>query len=272
MNSTQVETISKIVWFLLEPSNALMLLAIAGLVLSARPRWGRFGSWLVAGVVAVIAVAGWLPLGSLALRPLEQRFPAFVDDGKPVHGIIVLGGGVTPDVTQARGQIATNEAGERLTAMADLARRYPEARVVFSGGTGNFGGMGIAEADALEQVVSQLLPNRTVTYERMSRNTRENALLTRMIVRQRAGERWLLVTSAWHMPRAYAQFKSLGWRVTPYPVDFRTSMTGDDWKLSGSIAQGLRRVDIAAKEWIGLLAARLGGSTSSLLPGPDDAP
>ncbi len=261
-------TLSKLAWFVLEPSNALALLAVAGLALSMTGRFGRIGSWMVVAAVAGLVIAGFSPLGNLLIRPLEERFPAFVDDGRPVDGIVVLGGGLTSAVTAARGQPALNEAGDRLLAMADLARRYPAARLVYAGGAGELVAAGPSESDALQQVIGQLLPGRAIQYERMSRNTFENARLAHLMLRPQPGERWLLVTSAWHMPRAIGLFRNAGWQPVAYPVDYRTAGQSRDLVGNGTLSRGLGRVDTATKEWVGLVYARLAGQSADLFPAP----
>lgn len=257
---------SKIVWLLIEPSMALTLLAILGALL-CWTRWLRLGRAIAFSSAFLLLAAGFMPLGNLLLRPLEERFPAFGDDGGPVAGVIVLGGALTSEVSEARGQFSVNEAAERLTAMAALARRYPQAKIVFSGGSGDLAGIIPSEADSLRKVIEELMPAGRVTYERASRNTFENAVMSRMIVQPKPGERWLLVTSAWHMPRSVGLFRRAGWTITPYPVDYRTTGRGDDWRPTGSVSAGLRRTDLAVKEWIGLTFAWITGQSAELWPG-----
>jgi uncharacterized SAM-binding protein YcdF (DUF218 family) len=106
--------------------------------------------------------------------------------------------------------------------------------------------------------------------ESRSRTTRENALFSRRLVEPHEGERWLLVTSAWHMPRSVGCFRQAGFPVVPYPVDYRTRGPQDRWRTFSSLSEGLRRLDLATKEWIGLLGYRLAGYTDALFPGPPD--
>ena len=260
-------TLSKLVWLVLEPSNLLAFAILAGVLLTAT-RWRRGGlSLALAGCMGLL-IAGFSPLGNLLLRPLEAAFAPFVDDGQPVKGIIVLGGSMDGEVTMARGQMALNEAGERITALVGLARRYPEARIVFSGGSSNMTGAPVSESDALEKVLADLLPDRVPTYERFSRNTRENATLTFRMLRPKPDERWLLVTSAWHMPRSVALFRKAGWSVTPYPVDYRTTGGKDDYRPLFTVGAGLKRLDVAANCWIGLVVAYLSGQSDALWPAP----
>ncbi len=263
-------TASKLIWFLLEPSNSLVLLVILGGAL-CWTRFARVGRKLTVFSGISLFLVGILPIGTFLLAPLENRFPAFVDDGKPVHGVVVLGGALMSGVALARGTIEFNEAGERILALVTLARRYPDARIVFTGGAGDITGNAASEADVLEKLLpeffAETLEKSRILYERMSRNTQENASLARVLVNPHSDERWLLVTSAWHMPRSVGLFRKAGWNVTPYPVDFRTAGNGDDWRPFASVARGLLRLDLATKEWAGLVFARISGRSSALFPG-----
>ncbi len=264
--SGAVFTLSKLVWLLLEPSNVLVFLCLGGVMLTAT-RFHRAGRWLAMVSLAGIMFAGFSPFGTWLMRGLEAGYPPLRDEGR-VDGIVVLGGALVPDVSFARGQFSINEAGERLTALAGLARRHPEARIVFTGGSGDLTGAGVPEADVVEAMIGDLLPGRAIVYERASRNTRENALFSHRLAAPQAGQRWLLVTSAWHMPRALGLFRKVGWAVTPFPVDYRSTGDGADWRFNRSISLGLRRTDVAAKEWAGLLFALLSGQSDDFRPAP----
>ena len=204
------------------------------------------------------------------MLPLESRFAPFPEDGAVPSGIIVLGGGIESGLSEARGQVIVNDAGERPIYLADLARRFPGARLVFSGGSGFVGG-GIAEADIVSRQADTLgLPRARLILENRSRNTRENALFSAELTHPKPGERWLLVTSAWHMPRAIGCFRQAGFSVTAFPVDYRTRGWGDLFRFNGFASDGLLQLDLAVKEWIGLVVYRLAGYSPDLLPGPDE--
>jgi uncharacterized SAM-binding protein YcdF (DUF218 family) len=259
---------SKVGWFLATPSNLLPLLILVGLAL-VRLKRPRLGWRIATSASLLLIVIGLSPVSNWLVLPLEARFPSFRDDGKPVTGVIVLGGTVQAEETLAREQLTLNEAGERLIALADLGRRYPEARLVFSGGGGTLIEEQAAEAAGLERFLGTLgLPAQRVLFEDRSRTTSENAVLTRALVEPKAGERWLLVTSAAHMPRAVGCFRQAGFPVTAYPVDYRTRDTSDLLRPFGAVTEGLRRLEPALKEWIGLLAYRLAGHTDALFPAP----
>jgi len=258
---------SKLLWMVMVPSTFLVLLAVVGLLLLRR--WRRLGTALITlGVVGLLAF-GLGPFGRMLTAALENRFPVFVDDGRPVDGIIVLGGAELPEITAARGQPAFQESAERMFALADLSRRYPQARLVFTGGSGNLLGSTMREADVVRMALPQIgVDPARVTFETQSRNTEENARLSRQLVEPGPGERWLLVTSAMHMPRAMGSFRAAGFPVTAYPVDFRTTGRGDPWRLFDSVAQGLDFFDGAVRQWVGLAAYYWSGRSSALFPAP----
>jgi uncharacterized SAM-binding protein YcdF (DUF218 family) len=262
--------LAKIGWFVATPSNALPLLILAGVALVLL-KHRRSGLGIALAATAGILIGGLAPVANALILPLEERFPPFRDDGRPVDGIILLGGSVEPDEAADRGQFAANDSAERIMSTITLARRYPQARIVISGGSGTlFGRRAEAPLIAVYLTGFGLAAERLVVEDR-SRTTAENAAFTRSLVEPKPGERWLLVTSAWHMPRAVGVFGKVGFPVTPYPVDFRTGGRGDLLRPFGSVSVGLKRLDLAMKEWVGLVAYRLSGRTSELFPGPSSA-
>jgi uncharacterized SAM-binding protein YcdF (DUF218 family) len=171
--------------------------------------------------------------------------------------------------TLAHGPMALNDAGERVVAMADLARRFPQARVIFTGGAGIYSRAPKPEAEVLRDQLGTLgLATDRVLIESLSVNTWENAVLSKPLAQPRPGETWLLVTSAWHMPRSVGIFRKTGWEVTAYPVDFRTAGWQDQTRGFASVSDGLRRTEVAMREWIGLLVYRLTGKSDALFPAP----
>jgi uncharacterized SAM-binding protein YcdF (DUF218 family) len=259
--------LSKIFGFVALPSNLMMLVGLIGAALLFTRR-KRLGQGMMIASLLMLAIAGWSPLGNWLMAPLEDRFSAGRGAGAQdsVNGIIILGGAISPEVSGARGSVALNEAAERMTAAADLARRHPAARIVFSGGSGQLFG-GAAEADFVLPLFESFgIGRERITLEGRSRNTAENARFTKELVQPKAGERWLLVTSAYHMPRSIGVFRNEGFAVDAYPVDWRTPGPADTVRPFGAMSAGLGRTDAALHEWLGLLAYRLTGRTAKLLP------
>ena len=257
--------LSKIAGFFVVPSNFIILVGIGGVLLL----WTRFagtGRRLMITSVVLLAIAGLSPLGNILIF-LWNNVPGLTLGGAP-DGIVVLGGAVTADIAAARNDVALNEAAERMTATVELARRYPNARIIFSGGDGSlvYGGN---ESDGALRLFERLgLPSGRVELEDQSRNTFENVLFSKRIAAPKPGERWLLVTSAYHVPRAMGMFRMADFPVEPYPVDWRTRGVEDTWRPFPSLAEGLRRTDTAVREWAGLVIYWLSGRSSELFPGP----
>jgi uncharacterized SAM-binding protein YcdF (DUF218 family) len=259
---------AKVLGFFAIPSNIVILIGIVG-ALMLRTRYARAGWRLVIASLVLLAVFGLSPAGNALIVPLEQRFPAWDHGRGPPNGIVVLGGAITPDVSHARNDVALNEAAERLTAVADLARRYPEARIIFSGGAAALLFDARPEAEFALRLFESfgIAPGRVIAEDK-SRNTVENALFSKALAQPKLGERWLLVTSAFHMPRSVGVFRRAGFPIEPHPVDWRTRGTSDALRPFPTLGEGLRRTDIAVREWVGLAVYWLTGRSSELFPGP----
>jgi uncharacterized SAM-binding protein YcdF (DUF218 family) len=245
--------ISKTVGALLIPSNFLIAIGFVGLILICSRRQSLGRKLLVVCVAGFLAF-GFSPTGNLLLVPLETRFPAWKPTSGAPDGIVVLGGGV-----------------DRVIAAAKLARWYPKARVVYSGGNSNLIRTEDTESDVAESTFVDLgLSRDRLFFDRRSRNTLENAEFSKAIATPRTGERWLLVTSAYHMPRSVGIFRKAGFPVEPYPVD---DFKKRDWPelltLHSTFLERVGTTDIAAREWMGLIAYRLAGRTNELFPSPE---
>ena len=259
--------VAKLASLLTRPGSLLVLSLVLGLLL-VLSRWRRLGRILVALCAAGLGLLTLLPIGGWLLLPLENRFAPPQPLPQEVHGIIVLGGSTSPGLTQRRGQPVLNDNSERLFAFADLARRYPRAHLVFSGGYGTLRPGQLREADVARQVLSSLgLEADTIDFERRSRNTFESARNLAQEINPQGGEVWLLITSARHMPRAVGSFRQAGWQLTPYPVDYRTSGSFG-FSLGLRLRSNLDATAYALHEWFGLLAYRLLERTPSLFPAP----
>ncbi|MGA7457445.1 MAG: YdcF family protein [Methyloceanibacter sp.] len=265
--------IAKGLWFLLQPSTLIALLIGYGAIL-IWTGWARWGRRFVTIGAILLLVAGLSPLGNALILPLEDRFPrANLDDPPPPTGFIILGGAEDRLVGEARGAPTLNEAGERMVEAAMLARRFPEAKIAFSGGDAGILYTSGSEAEGAQTLLTALgVPQDRLILEAKSRDTYENAAYLKQEF-ARAGElgpgkRWLLITSAYHMPRAMGAFRQAGFNVEPWPLDYRTRGKADLTRPFDKVSEGLRRVDVASREWVGLLAYWLTGRSDALFPGP----
>ena len=240
--------LSKAFWLLAAPTNALVLIgAIAGL-------WAVLGGSTYAAWVAVAAACGlvigaFTPIGLALTVPLENRFPfSGLDLQVPPDGIIMLAG-------------ITDEA---IDVASRLSQQYPKARLVFTG----FGSPNTRLNKRFADLGGD--PARISMVEPKSRTTFEDALYSAALLKPKSDERWLLITTAVHMPRSVGSFRVAGFQVEPYPVDSFTGGPSGPFLFDiGSSA--LFQFDRAVKEWIGLIAYRLMGKTDVLFPGPKPA-
>src|SRR5215469_16366114 len=183
---------------------------------------GLLGALLLVSI-ALLLICAFSPLGNLLLYPLESRFPPWNASAGTPDGIIVLGGPIDPDVSAAHGMPVIRSAADRILAGAALARKYPNARIILTGGSANLIFKGAREADYTAMVFDSLgIEKSRLIVERNARNTFENAEFSKALAAPKPGERWLLVTSAAHMPRSMGLFRKIGFAVEPYLVDWRT--------------------------------------------------
>ncbi len=219
--------------------------------------------------VPVLIIGGISPLGDLLIAPLENRFPRADLSGGDITGMIVLGGAEDGRAGPTRELAGLNEAAERFTEAVALARRLPGARVVFSGGSAAVFADEPPEAETAARLFAALgIAKDRITLESASRDTYENAMFTARLIKPAAGQRWLLVTSAWHMPRAMGCFRQAGVAVEAWPVDYRTAPHFQPLRFHTALTEGWRRIDFIAREYVGLVAYYLSGRTSALFPGP----
>jgi uncharacterized SAM-binding protein YcdF (DUF218 family) len=258
---------SRLFDLIVNPSTLLLLLCAAGLLLTLRRMhvWGH--RLLIAGIAGYVAFAV-LPLGTWLLRPLENRFPPPNPMPEQVDGIISLGGAINLDLSADRSAPQLTDAAGRMTAFVALARHYPNARLVFAGGSGKLAFGPITEAEVARTFYQQLgIDPRRIVFENRSRNTHENALFARDLVHPHPGEHWLLVTTAADLPRAVGSFRGVGWRVVAVPADYHSPRHSGGW--TPGLLNGLRDADWAVHEWIGLAYYRMRGWTPAFFPGPD---
>lgn len=233
----------------------LILVLVAVVVWRRKPRLARGSAFLGA---LVLALTGWLPLSDAALRPLEDLYAVPTGDLSKYAGVVVLGGAIRAEDGRGHGQLALGESGERVVEALRLLHKYPAFRLVFTGGDASVAADGVAEADQARAFFASMgIGGGRALFERQSRNTRENATMTRELLGGDAQKPWLLVTSASHMRRALETFRNAGVNVTPYPVDFQ-SRASDDWS-DYSINRGAEAWRTWAREVVGYAVYKAAG-------------
>ena len=258
--------VSKIFWMVLSPVTVLLIAALIG-AWQSTGRFRRTARAVALAAILMLIGAAMTPLGLILVSPLEDRFPQPPPELPPPYGIIVLGGAISGPISEARGQ-ATGEEEERVVQAAILAKRYPQAKIVFTGASGTLFDVEATEAREAKKLLVELgVDPARIMLEVKSRNTAENARFTAALVHPEPSQPWLIVTSAWHMPRAMGVFRKVGFDAIANPVAYRTPQ---QWQPDPS--RDLRVFEIAVHEWIGLAAYWATGRTDQLFPapGPED--
>lgn len=261
-------SISKLFWLFFQPLTIIFVFLLLALVLI----WTGFKklglTTLVIGAI-VLFVSGYTTLGSVLLVPLEDRFPKQTELPKRVDGIVVLGGYMNGDINAGRPGFELNSAADRIFETMRLARLYPDAKIVVSGGDGAFFEESAPEADSTRTMLADLgFSGERFIFENKSRNTVENAEFSKVLAQPKPGETWLLVTSAYHMPRSIGCFRKAGFEVVAWPVDYKTPAKESFSLYLESPNEALSRFSVAMREWVGLTAYWLTGKTDMLLPQP----
>lgn len=259
---------SKIFWLFFSPDILLVLLFVICLFLF----------WIKATKKALIllhiliifcVITTFFPVGKWMLVPLETQFSTPDPMPETIDGVIVLAGAENLELSKEWSAAQLGDACERYIAFIDLMNRYPDSKHVFTGGIGSLSERQMDSADVAKLVFKELHIDTThIVFENKARNTYENAVLTKKIISPRPGEKWILITSASHMPRSVGIFQKIGWPVIPYPVDYRTHKTRP-FQYSVNFSNNLSYLNGAFREWIGLTAYYLTGKTESFLPKAD---
>ncbi len=257
---------SKVIWAIISPDGLIVLLGVAAW-LTLVFGWQKFSRRLLSLCALLLLVIGFLPVGEWLIAPLENRFAANAALPAQADGIIVLGGAIAPYHSAAWGQPELGSGADRIANFLYLANLYPSAQLVFTGGSGSVTQQEFKETEAARILFDQLgMADRAIIYESESRNTVENAENSKALLTPGPEEEWVLITSAFHMPRAIGVFCQQDWVVTPYPVD-HYSKKGDLLRIEFSFSGNLGQLVSAMREWVGLITYRVTGKTSQLLPG-----
>ncbi len=264
--------LSKIFWIFVAPTNFLVLLGLAG-ILFLFTRMQRTAKTFVSISLVGLFLAAFSPVGEWVLGPLENRFPQITElDRASFDGIIVLGGATNIHISQLRNEPTVGSAAERIFKLIELARLFPEKTIAFTGGGGlgqDANGPATREADVIKTLLERAgLPTGDIIFERDSLNTWQNAEYLQTLLEPDPGSRWLLITSAFHMPRAVGAFRQTGYTVIAYPVDFRLGSFAASFAAGTTGASRMAMLDQAAREWIGMTVYWLTGRSEVFFPGP----
>lgn len=254
--------LSKILSFFLVPINflfALTLLWWLSGVAFKRPSLTKF---LMRLTLISWLVVGYYPVPDYLLSQLENVYPQANLDPTQLTGVIVLGGGEGKGIiAEARNEASLNRAAERLSEAAKLNKKNPSLKVLYTGHTSQIFHKGWSGSDIAKKFLSdQGVPADKILLESKSRNTYENAVLSKAFLEQSDNTgKWGLITSAAHMNRSMKIFEKvgLGERLTPIPVDYETSGKQNWWRFDLQAGNDLWRNYL--HETIGTLVYRVTG-------------
>lgn len=257
--------LSKYIWIVISPDSLFIILLMLCLLLFLLRQTKK--ATLLLGLLTFFTLfLSFFSVGDWMLHPLESRYKHNPDLPEHVDGIIVLGGSILPDRSVEWQQLETNQFHERLSSFIQLAQLYPDARLVFSGGNSSTDEDKPTEAQIAETYLlkSGISPTR-LFIENKARNTAENVSYSRQLVSPQSNETWLMITTAFHMPRAMGVFCQQNWKVIPYPVDHQT-IPSKLYQPGFSLIGHANNLVLASHEWLGLLAYYLSGKTHQLFP------
>jgi len=261
---------SKLFWLILQPSKLFWILgslSTLGLLLPLGKKLKQLSKIILCILFSLLSFIVFFPVDDWLTYPLESRFPQPESLPENIHGIIILGATFDTVLTQRHGQISANGHIERVTEAINLHYQYPNSTVLYTGGTGFIKQGELGGADIAQRFFKELgIDTEKFIYESESRNTFENAVFSKVLVKPNDNQNWILITSASHMPRSVGIFNEVGWKVIPYPVDYNSSYPE---KYPGIELGGkLSSIDSVTKEYVGLISYRLLGRTDSFFPKP----
>jgi uncharacterized SAM-binding protein YcdF (DUF218 family) len=256
---------SKVLWQLISPDNLFVILLLVALLLDYLGK-RQYARRIFVFLITSLVFLGLFPVGGWLLYPLETRFQHNPKLPAQVDGVILLGGSIMPELSDHWQQLEINDYGERLIGFIDLAHRFPNARLVFTGGSASITGNTTTEASVLKLHLHELgIDTKRVEYEGRARNTAENAYYTRQLVSPLPDSNWVLITTAYHMPRSIGVFCQVGWSVIPYPVDHHTN-PDKLLKIGFNLLSNAGGLKLAIHEWAGLFAYYISGRISQPFP------
>lgn len=257
--------LSKLIWGFFSPTSLMVwLLVLASLLLWLNYTKAARRLMTMMSLLALLVMA--YPVSDWLMYPLETRFQKPETLPKNIDAIIVLGGAENLRLSASWQSAEVGESAERLLTAAALSRHYPEVPLIYTGGSNlvqmpNLDTTGTVSKRLLTQ--AGIEPAR-ITMESRARNTFENFKLIKALLPEAEGT-YLLVTSAFHMPRSVGIARQQGIDVIAYPVDYRSAAPEQrylDFDLSGH----LDVLEVAWHEWLGLTAYFATGKTTEWLP------
>ncbi len=258
--------LSKLLPLLIYPLGLACILLVVALILSRRR---KLQTALIVTAIAVLWLGGNPFISSLALRSLEWRYLP----PNPVpwaEAIVVLGGGTDP-AEYPRSTTEINGSGDRVLYGALLYKEGKSPLVLLSGGSITFlGKHPSTPAEQMAEIMKWMgVPESAMVLQTKSQNTYEDALYCSQILKDRGIKRIILVTSAFHMPRAVGLFEHQGFKVIPAPTDYKVTQQSWDNLVHGDLqskmvallpdVNDMSLIALTLKEYIGIAVYSLRG-------------
>lgn len=250
--------LSKVLWFMFSPFNLILISIVIGYFFNAI-NLKFLSKFFYIFSLSVFFISSAMPTGSYLNYMLEKNFHSPKNLPDTIDGILILAGATNPYLTKEHNQVNLNGAVERLTESISLIKDYPNAKIIFSGGSGSLKHPDLNHASVAKNFFKNMgIDSGKIYFENKSRNTYENILFAKKIANPKKSEKWLLVTSASHLNRSLGVAKKLEWTFIPYAVDFNKPKKFT-WKFSFNLLSNLSEFQQASHEWIGLFAYYLMG-------------
>lgn len=249
-------------WWIININLFFLILLFVGRILFffQKKIWGNRFSYISA--IALIFF-GFVPFGIWAFDQLENRFPKIHQIPPDAKGMILLGGPFDQRTTLARGETAYNLTAGRFIQFIELARENPHLQLVFTG-------TAFEVEMAKKQFKALGLDPSVIIFEGSSKDTKDNAVLTAQLIKPTPQEKWVLITSAYHMPRSVGVFRKAGFNIIPFPVDYHS--TGKyDMVFFLSHLVNLEAWQAISREWLGMIMNYLIGRSDELFPKPSES-
>ena len=255
--------LSKILWLLINPFNILIFLFLI-IILFFYLKKNKFAYFLFIIFLAYLISFGILPTGKLLLHSLEKNYHTNFLFPEKVDGILILSGSTNPFLTNQFNQISLNGSAERLTESIKLIKKYSNAKIIFSGGSGSIKYPELKHAKVANDFFIQMgLSTNNIIFEDRSRNTHENIIFSRKIVNPKINEKWIIVTSAFHMNRSIFIGEKNNWKFIPYAVDFKT-MKKFRFVPNLYLLSNINSFQQGSHEWLGLISYYLMNRTDKI--------
>lgn len=235
----------------------LFLLISSLLLLFNKRKWGK--RFLIVSCSGFIFFAV-VPIGLWTFEILENRFPKMSVIPPHAKGMILLGGTFDPMTTLGRGETAYNPAAGNFIKFIELAKENPHLQLVYTGNS-------FENETAKKEFKALGIDPSIVQFADNAKDTKENAIKTKELLNPNPEDHWLLVGSAYHIPRAVGLFRRAGFNVIPFPVDYHTPGNYEPWFFLG-LKLNLDGWQVSSREWLGLLINYLMGRSDTLFPEP----